>query len=76
MKIENKTDALSVRYIAKNDFTSLTGKFFKKGESVSNGDATSMMKHLTVLRGDETFTVQESVPEENKVMTKKDLKTK
>jgi len=64
-----------MRYIATSDFRSLTGKEFKKGDKVPNGDATGMMKNLKEV--DEEYNdYVEVAPEANKVMTTKDLKTK
>lgn len=59
--------------IAIEDFRSLTGKEFKKGDIVPNGDATSCGKYL---KNVDSVDVRTSEPEENKVMTTKDLKTK
>ncbi len=65
--------------IAIEDFKSITGKDFKKGDVVPQGDATSMGKYLK--QANELSDIwdkeeAEIAPEENKVMTKKDLKTK
>jgi hypothetical protein len=79
----NKVDALSIKYIATADFTSVTNKQFKKGEYVPNGDATSMMKYLKVVDMNESpeeatkdIIAEPEIIPENKVMTTKDLKTK
>lgn len=67
-----------VKYIAISEFTSITGKRFNRGDSVPNGDATSMMKHLKVVSED-NFEVpvspidEDFKPEANKIMTKEDL---
>ncbi len=70
----NSKIIITMRYIATSDFQSLTGKSFKKGERVPNGDATKMLKHLKEV--DDEYNDFPIEPQENKVMTTKDLKTK
>jgi len=71
----NKKNKIIMRYRAKENFRSLTGKEFKKGDIVPNGDATKMLKHLVEVDEDYNY-IDPVSPGENKVMTTKDLKTK
>lgn len=64
--------------IAIEDFESITGKKFKKGDVVPNGDATSRGKYLKEVTELSEIWDKETPekPEENKVMVKSDLKIK
>lgn len=67
--------------IAIKDFLSVTGKQFKTGDIVPQGDATGNGKNLKQVAElsdawDKEVPESEAKPEANKVLSKKDLKIK